>query len=370
MDINEILQQTFLDNNIKDYLIFISLLLIGVLFRKLISKSISHFIFRVLNKNNYVDLKTFDTLLIKPISFFIFVTFIYFALQTLKFPAQLDFANFGEIGIKLILNHSFSILYLIAFVRIGLRFADYLGLILCKRALNTESKIDDQIIPFAIDFSKITVYIFAVFYLLGNIFNVNVTSLAAGLGIGGLAIAMASKESLENLLGSFTIFFDKPFTVGDIISIGSITGVVEKVGFRSTRIKTFDRSIVTVPNKNLISAELDNLGLRKVRRAKFTIGLTYDSSIDQIKSVVADIQKMLNEHEMTNEESIVRFQEFGASSLDILVIFFVKSHKWEDFVDTKQDINYKIMEIVESHKCDFAFPSTTVYLQNEKLTSN
>ena len=85
-----------------------------------------------------------------------------------------------------------------------------------------------------------------------------------------------------------------------------------------------------------------------------------------VDAIVTDIQKMLNEHEMTNEESKVRFQEFGASSLDILIIFFVKSHKWEDYIDTKQDINYKIMDIVESHNCDFAFPSTTVYLQNEK----
>ena len=177
---------------------------------------------------------------------------------------------------------------------------------------------------------------------------------------------MASKESLENLLGSFTIFFDKPFLVGDIISIGSTTGVVEKVGFRSTRIKTFDQSIVTVPNKNLISTELDNHGLRKVRRSKFMIGLTYDSSIDQIKDIVSDIQKLLDDHTKTNQDGIVRFQEFGASSLDILIIYYVNSNRWEDFIDVKQDINYKIMEIVEKHHCDFAFPSTTVYLQNQK----
>lgn len=366
MDINEIMQQIILGNSVKDYLIFILLIIIGMLFKKIISKFISHFVFKLLNKNNYVELKTFDNLLVKPLSFFTFLAFVYFACKSLEFPTQLDFAEKGELGIQSILSYSFSIVYLLALVRIGLRFADYIGLVLSKRAEKTASKMDDQIVPFAIDFAKITVYIFAAFYLLGNIFNIDVTTLAAGLGIGGLAIAMASKESLENLLGSFTIFFDKPFTVGDIISIGSITGVVEKVGFRSTRIKTFDRSIVTVPNKNLISAELDNLGLRKVRRAKFMIGLTYDSTTEQIKSVVKDIQTMLNEHDMTNEESIVRFQEFGSSSLDILIIFFVNSHKWNDYINTKQDINYKIMEIVKSHNCDFAFPSTTVYLQNEK----
>ena len=184
-----------------------------------------------------------------------------------------------------------------------------------------------------------------------------------GVGIGGIAIAMASKESLENLLGSFTIFFDKPFLVGDLVSTGNITGTVEKVGFRSTRIRTFDKSVVTVPNKNMISAELDNLGKRKVRRARFYIGLTYDTSIDQMKKVVNEIETLINDHPRTDQEGRVKFQEFGASSLDIMVLFYVNSTKWDDFIDVKEDINFKIMRIVNDNNCEFAFPSTTVYLQ-------
>ena len=129
-----------------------------------------------------------------------------------------------------------------------------IGLILKKKAEATENKMDDQLIPFAIEIGKILAVIFAIFIILGNIFGVNITALATGLGIGGVALAMASKESLENLLGSFTIFFDRPFTVGDMVTVGSVTGVVEKVGFRSTRIRTFDKSIVTVPNKKMIDA--------------------------------------------------------------------------------------------------------------------
>ena len=112
------------------------------------------------------------------------------------------------------------------------------------------------------------------------------------MGVGGIAIAMASKESLENLLGSFTIFLDQPFNVGDIVKIGTITGVVEKVGFRSTRIRTFDKSLVTVPNKKMVDAELDNLGMRPVRRAKFNIGLTYNTSQETIRNIVTDIQNI------------------------------------------------------------------------------
>ena len=231
--------------------------------------------------------------------------------------------------------------------------------------------MDDQLIPFIIEIAKILTYIFALFIIMGNVFDVNITALATGLGIGGIALAMASKESLENLLGSFTIFFDRPFTVGDMVTVGSVTGRVEKVGFRSTRIRTLDRSLVTVPNKKMIDAELDNLGMRPIRRVKFSVGLTYHTSIEQIKKIVADMQTMIDNHPRTtnaegkkskDKEGKVRFDEFGDSSLNIFVLYYVDSPKWEDLIDVRQDVNYKIMEIVKKHNSDFAFPSTTVYL--------
>ena len=187
--------------------------------------------------------------------------------------------------------------------------------------------------------------------------------MVTGLGIGGVAFALASKESLENLLGSFTIFFDKPFTVGDIVTLGGVTGIVEKVGFRSTRIRTFDKSIVTVPNKNIISSELDNLGARPVRRVKFNIGLTYDTSVENIKNIVNDIQVLIDEHPMTNEDGRVRFLNFGASSLDIMVLYYVNSPDWEVLIDAQQKINFDIINIVNNYKCEFAFPSTSVYIE-------
>ena len=274
----------------------------------------------------------------------------------MSYPSFID-ENFQSIFSKI-----FSLFLIYAIYKIFVKVIDYIGLILKQRAAETENKMDDQLIPFAIEIGRILVVIFALFFILGNVFDINITALATGLGIGGIAIAMASKESLENLLGSFTIFFDRPFTVGDVVKVGTVTGLVEKVGFRSTRIKTFDKSVVTVPNKKMIDAELDNLGLRPVRRVKFHIGLTYDTSTEQIKNIVSDIQEMIKSHEKTNEEGKVRFQEFGASSLDIMVLYYVNSPKWEDLIDVKEDVNYKIMDIVKKHNSDFAFPSTSVYL--------
>ena len=354
----EILLTNFLGNSIKDYIYFFGIILIGLIFKKLISKYLSNILYKVVGKkDNNVGIDKFDELLTKPIGFFIVLCFIYFGASYVSYPSFID-ENFQSIFSKI-----FSLFLIYAIYKIFVKVIDYIGLILKQRAAETENKMDDQLIPFAIEIGRILVVIFALFFILGNVFDINITALATGLGIGGIAIAMASKESLENLLGSFTIFFDRPFTVGDVVKVGTVTGLVEKVGFRSTRIKTFDKSVVTVPNKKMIDAELDNLGLRPVRRVKFHIGLTYDTSTEQIKKIVSDIQEMINSHEKTNEEGKVRFQEFGASSLDIMVLYYVNSPKWEDLIDVKEDVNYKIMDIVKKHNSDFAFPSTSVYLQ-------
>jgi MscS family membrane protein len=364
MDLRQILMIEFLGNTVNDYVNFVTAILLGLIFRKLISKYLSHLLFKVFrSKNTNIGADKFNTLLIKPIGLCVMLSIIYLGSSYVQYPPQWNLVNEDEIGIKMLINKGFSLIFIYSIFWILLKMIDFVGLILLKKAELTANKMDDQLIPFIIEIGKIFIYIFGIFMVMGNVFNVNIAALATGLGIGGIALAMASKESLENLLGSFTIFFDQPFTVGDVVIVGSVTGTIEKVGFRSTRIRTFDKSLVTVPNKKMIDAELDNLGLRSVRRVKFNIGLTYETSTDQIKAIVKDIQEMINQHEKTNNDGRVRFQEFGASSLDIMVMYFVDSPKWEDLINVKEDVNYKIMEIVKNHKSDFAFPTTTVHLQ-------
>jgi len=365
MDLKQILTTKFLGNTIEEYAWFIGAILLGLVFKKLISKYLSHLLFKIIKtKNTDVGADKFNALLIKPIGLCVMLSIIYLGSSHIQYPPQWDLVSENEMGLKMLITKGFSLIFILSIFWILLKMIDFVGLILLKKAELTENKMDDQLIPFIIEIGKIFIYIFGVFIIMGNIFNVNIAALATGLGIGGIALAMASKESLENLLGSFTIFFDQPFTVGDVVTVGSVTGTIEKVGFRSTRIRTFDKSLVTVPNKKMIDAELDNLGLRSVRRVKFNVGLTYETSTNQIKAIVTDIQKMINLHEKTNQEGRVRFQEFGSSSLDIMVMYFVDSPRWEDLIDVKEDVNYKIMDIVKKHKSDFAFPSTTVYLQN------
>ena len=360
----EFLNYEFLGNSITDYVYFLSSFLVGLLliipFRLFISK----LLFRLFGKDNSDnDNKKFNSLLKKPLQYFLTLLVLYFSVKFISLPEFLNSTEEGSLNLAKYFDKGFNFLLLVTIFWTINRSIDFVGYKLKNKALETESKVDDQLIPFAIDIAKVLTIVLGAVMILGNVFEVNVTALVTGLGIGGVAFALASKESLENLLGSFTIFFDKPFTVGDIVTLGGVTGIVEKVGFRSTRIRTFDKSVVTVPNKNIISTELDNLGARPVRRVKFNIGLTYDTSVENIKNIVDDIQKLVDDHPMTNQEGKVRFLNFGASSLDIMVLYYVDSPDWEVLIDAQQKINFQIIDIVNKYKCEFAFPSTSVYIE-------
>ena len=360
----EFLNYEFLGNSVTDYLYFSASFLIGLLLIIPIRLFISKLLYKLFGKDNdQNDNEKFNSLLKKPLQYFLTLLVLYFSVQFISLPEFLSSTEEGGLNLVEYFDKGYNLLLLITIFWTIIRSVDFIGFKLKNKALKTESKVDDQLIPFAIDIAKVLTIVLALVMILGNVFDVNVTALVTGLGIGGVAFALASKESLENLLGSFTIFFDKPFTVGDTITLGGVTGTVEKVGFRSTRIRTFDKSVVTVPNKNIISAELDNLGARPVRRVKFNIGLTYDTSVENIKNIVDDIQKLIDEHPMTNQDGKVRFLEFGPSSLDIMVLYYVDSPDWEVLIDAKQKINFDIIDIVNKYKCEFAFPSTSVYIE-------
>ncbi len=365
MDKLAFLQIEFLENSIKSYIIFVSVLLIGILFKSFLSSRLRKLIYRLVgDKINPEGKREFDSLLKKPINYFLLVTILYFSFNALSFPESWNLNDSSVFGLKMIISKATSFFFIYTIFWTLLRSIDYVGLRLLHKAEKTESKVDDQLIPFAIEIAKVLIVVFGVLIVLANVFDTDVTALAAGLGIGGVAIALASKESLENLLGSFTIFFDKPFQVGDIITIGSVTGVVEKVGFRSTRVRTYDKSVVTVPNKNLINTELDNLGVRPVRRVKFNIGLLYNTPSDKIKNIVDELQELIDTHPITNQDGKVRFLEFGESSLNIMVLYYTNGSDWEVMINTQQEINYKIIEIVRRNETDFAFPSRSLYFEN------
>lgn len=358
------LEQEWFGITIHNYLWFIGIILFGFIFLRLFTKIVSKLLLRIFHRHSAgVSSEELLKLLRKPVSVFIILITFFIAFQQIEYPPQWNLEPIENFGLKLFISRLFQVLMVMSVTWIILRLVDFLGLILAHRASLTASKSDDQLVPFFRDAIKIVFIIFAFFFILGAVFNMNIASLIAGLGIGGLAVALAAKESLENLFGSFTIFLDKPFVVGDLVQVGPIIGTVEKIGFRSTRIRTLEKSYVTIPNKKMIDQELDNLSLRTFRRGRFNIGITYNTSIEQIKAIVTDIQKFIDDHPNTDQEGRVRFMEFGASSLDIMVQYFVDTMDWDVYIKIREEINFEIMAIVNRHGSSFAFPSRSVYLE-------
>lgn len=363
---NEFLDQIYLGNTVRNYLLSASILIGGLILKKYISNFLSWILYRSFRRyGKTVGVKKFIELLSAPFRLLLLITIIYFSFNRLSFPVEWEMAAEKDFGVRFVAIQIFEGAIIFAITWYIIRIVEFIGLVMAARAELTESKLDDQFVPFVKSAAKVVVAGAGFVFMLGAVFNLDVVSILTGLGIGGLAFALAAKETLENLLGSFTIFLDKPFKLGDLVKVGEVEGRVEGVGFRSTRIRALDRTLVTVPNKKMVDFELLNDTEREVRRAKFNIGLLYSTQEAQLKNVIVEIVKAIDEHPLTEPDPVVRFLEFGPSSLDILVIYLARTPDISEFAKVKEEINYKIMEIVKRNGCDFAFPSRTVYMQKE-----
>jgi MscS family membrane protein len=363
-NLHPLLAREFLGNTLGQYALTVLILLLGLIFKRFVSRLSNRFFFRLFGKHaDGIHVNRFHELLQKPVSFTLMLIVVFVAFANIQYPPAWGLSPREQFGIPFIIYNTYRLLLFSGFIWIGLRLADFVAVIMTQRATLAENKYGTQVIPFMVDAIKLLLVIFGVLIMLSSIFRINVGTLVAGLGIGGLAVALAARESLENLLGSFTIFLDKPFVVGDMVKVGAITGVVEKVGFRSTRLRTLEKSYVTLPNKKMVDSELDNLTLRTFRRSHFDIGLTYSTTVEQMKAVVRDIQELVDNHPNTNQDGRVRFRGFGPSSLDIMIVYFVDTMDWTTYLNVKEEINYSIMEIVHRNGASFAFPSTSVYIE-------
>ncbi|WP_457638720.1 mechanosensitive ion channel family protein [Persephonella sp.] len=195
--------------------------------------------------------------------------------------------------------------------------------------------------------------------------GINVTALIASLGIGGLAIALAAKDTAANLFGGLTILADKSLKIGEWVKVGSVEGIVEDLGMRTTKIRTFEKSLVTVPNQYIANNPIENFSRRDVRRIKMTIGIVYDTPGETVKKIVEEIRQMLKEHPGISKEQtmLVFFDKFNDSSLDIFIYTFTNTANWKEYMAIKEDINLKIMEIVERNGSAFAYPSQSIYVE-------
>ena len=266
------------------------------------------------------------------------------------------------VAVENIVDQIASLLGAGALVLLGFRGVDIFTDVLKRRAELTESRLDDQLVPLTNSALKIATLVIGMLFILGNL-GINITSLVAGLGLGGLAVALAAQDTFRNLLGGVTIFADRPFQVGDWVVVGNIEGTVEYVGFRSARVRTFYNSVVTVPNARMVDTYVDNMGLRQWRRYKATLGVAYHTTPDQMQAFTEGIRALIRANpSMRKDYYIVEFLDFGATSLEILVYCFITAPDWNAELRTRHVVNLDILRLAEELGVEFAFPTQTLHV--------
>lgn len=361
---NDFLDQVWLDNTIRSYLIVGLIILFVIIVKKYVAHSVATIIFHFIKRIwQDVDKKSFTSLVSKPLGFFLAIFVAIVSLYKLKFPHQLDI-DIYRLTLKELIHTIASLVLIISFIRLLLRIIDFIAIILHIRADRTHDTTDNQLVIFFKDFFKVVICIIGLLMILKYTFGYKITNLLTGLSIVGAAIALALRESLENLIASFIIFFDKPFSMGDVVKIQNFTGTVEKIGLRSTRIRTDQKTFITVPNKQMVDSILDNLTLRSQRKGelKLEIGLSTPSPV--LEQLIAGIRRITGRAEIEN--STVLLNDITSSAFIILVDYFTGPVTQAEFNQIKEDVNFEILKLMEEMRVEIAGASTDVRIANQQ----
>lgn len=253
----------------------------------------------------------------------------------------------------------------VSIVMLIYRAVDLLAAFLAHRASGTHTKLDDQLVPLVRRGLKIVTVVLGIIFVLQNL-EVNVGSLLATLGIGSLAFALAAKDTVGNLFGSITIFLDKPFQIGDWVVTSGVEGIVEEVGFRSTRIRTFYNSVVTIPNGKFTDAIVDNYGLRKYRRCFVTLSLTYETTPEQMEAFCDGVRAIIAAHPQTRKDYYeVHFSGYGESGLSVMLYFFFEVDSWSKELRARHEVFLDVWRLAHKLGVSFAFPTRTLHLETQ-----
>jgi len=348
------LSQSILENTIIDLLWFTGICVFGVLIKRYFSIVLSKVLYRVL-RHDKVPIYTCIELLRKPLEVFVILTAIWLASYHIKVPKAWHLTPVEHFGILMVIWKTFQIMLIMSFSWILIRITKFLAIVFQEKAALTESKLDDQFVPFTKDLVIVALVLMTFFSMLGIVFKIDVIALITGLGIGGLAIALAARETLENLFASFTIFLDLPFLVGDTILLDKVTGDVEKIGFRSTKLRAVDGNLIMIPNRLLTSQSLENLSERHYRRAKFNLTCDLKTSHEQIQAIIPAIELLILEEPLCKKKAPkIVFEGFGPYSLDISVTLWVNTADFTKFQTVKQTINLNILKLLQEKQISLA----------------
>lgn len=346
-----------INEEIDTYIYAIAIFVFFLIFRTIFRKTVINLLEKITSKTkNNIDSQVVNVIK-EPIDFL-------FIVIGLKVSTDyLDLTNNFQSYLDNIINSLFTI---ILFWTIHRTILPISNIILKSHKKIKGKELGKDLANLVVKAIKIVIIALAVVTILQE-WGYNITGFLASLGLVGMAIALAAKDTVANLFGSLVIFSDKPFKIGDWIKTNSVEGTVETVGIRSTKVRTFAQALVSVPNATLANEPILNWSQMGKRRIKMTLGLTYSTSSKQMQDVMDELKTMLKNHKDIHQDTIfINFTDFNDSSLGIFCYFFTKTTNWGEYMRVREDVNLKIMGIVESNDCSFAFPSQSIYLENDK----
>lgn len=350
---NRLLQYVFWGNSVQDYGVTFGLIALVLLLNKFLSRIIAKAVGKVFRRQwKDVNQLKFIALVVHPLSLFLTTTITIIALYRLRFP---DVLNIGiyKYSLKLIFHTIGVIIQIVLFIWLLLRMIDFIADLLEKRANLTVDQSDNQLILFFKDFFKVIICIVGLLMVLKLAFNYNIGSMLTGLSVVAAAIALALRESLENLIASFIIFFDKPFTTGDMVKVQNITGTIERIGLRSTRLRTGDKSYVTVPNKQMVDTIIDNVSRRSQIRGEVVLHLNLQTTPDKIEVLLAELKTYLGKVSEVQSFNVV-FNDIRMQAYVVLIEFFTLPIEASRFTDIRQALNLFTLQTLEKHEIRLA----------------
>lgn len=354
-----LLQQKILDNTIEAYLYVLGTILLMLLLKRYISKYLAHQLYKAITKKrNQTARQSFLDLVAGPLGLFLFLSITIIAIDKLQFPGVLDFKIYRITSRQMIESIANAIM-VVVFIRLCLRVIDFIAIILEEKANLTPDQTDNQLVIFFKDFFKVILVIIGLLLIMKFSFNKPVGNVLTGLSIVGAALALATRESLENLIASFIIFFDRPFAVGDLVKVNGFTGNIEKIGLRSTRIRTTEKTYISVPNKQMVDTIVDNISLRTQRKAELRIELDLAASATQLEAFTVAVKKILDKPDVLN--TVVFLAETGKNAHVVIIEFFTSmDQSIETFNQLRQQVNLEIISWLEANHLQLAAANTDV----------
>lgn len=337
----------------KYFGIFIYLILSWITYQ-IFSWIFGYFVAKVFSK---FAIKEVFNKYIKPVSRPLSLLFVVLMLQVtvsfLMLPVKLSY----------ILNIFLDAAIPVTLIVIAYRLTDLLGDIMAKLALKTATSVDDNLVPLVRKTIKVAVVVLGAIYFVSTL-GWDVTPLIAGASVGGLAFALAAQDTIKNLFGSVTIFTDQPFEVGDWIVFDGGEGMVEEVGVRSTRIRTFYNSLISIPNGKLSDALIDNMGRREHRRFSTKISITYDTPPDLIDAYVQGLRDIVANHPITWKDYYqIHLNELASASINILFYIFFDAKDWAEELKARHEVIAEVISLADKLGVRFAFPTQTLHIE-------